>query len=296
MNTLIPTLLKEDLVFGNNQLDILKKYGTKAAVTDFAILLGAAGGLETVKLYYAKDGYLRKDRTSWWWTQTQFNSDAYIVNEKGEKSWEHVTNRRGGGRPALPYSQISKFCQNKVIKDGILQVEYGFYPQYIANSEYLEAKYKNNQLIATGKYYTTDSINVSIIYNDQKFQSREHIEYEYKGEKYIRFIGDENATGRVLSSSEVIDIGNAYWIHVSPIVWLVDEEQDIALSKKIIFSGVQFKNSNNKITSNYNGNFYSTDYDRFITHYFFKEIIPTNYFSKKEVKSEKTKKKILKIY
>lgn len=296
MNTLILTLLKEDLVFGNNQLDILKKYGTKAAVTDFAILLGAAGGLETVKLYYAKDGYLRKDRTSWWWTQTQFNSDAYIVNEKGEKSWEHVTNRRGGGRPALPYSQISKFCQNKVIKDGILQVEYGFYPQYIANSEYLEAKYKNNQLIATGKYYTTDSINVSIIYNDQKFQSREHIEYEYKGEKYIRFIGDENATGRVLSSSEVIDIGNAYWIHVSPIVWLVDEEQDIALSKKIIFSGVQFKNSNNKITSNYNGNFYSTDYDRFITHYFFKEIIPTNYFSKKEVKSEKTKKKILKIY
>lgn len=281
MNTLILTLLKEDLVFGNNQLDILKKYGTKAAVTDFAILLGAAGGLETVKLYYAKDGYLRKDRTSWWWTQTQFNSDAYIVNEKGEKSWEHVTNRRGGGRPALPYSQISKFCQNKVIKDGILQVEYGFYPQYIANSEYLEAKYKNNQLIATGKYYTTDSINVSIIYNDQKFQSREHIEYEYKGEKYIRFIGDENATGRVLSSSEVIDIGNAYWIHVSPIVWLVDEEQDIALSKKIIFSGVQFKNSNNKITSNYNGNFYSTDYDRFITHYFFKEIIPTNYFSKK---------------
>lgn len=296
MNTLIPTFLKEDLVFGNNQLDILKKYGTKAAVTDFAILLGAAGGLETVKLYYAKDGYLRKDRTSWWWTQTQFNSDAYIVNEKGEKSWEHVTNRRGGGRPALPYSQISKFCQNKVIKDGILQVEYGFYPQYIANSEYLEAKYKNNQLIATGKYYTTDSINVSIIYNDQKFQSREHIEYEYKGEKYIRFIGDENATGRVLSNSEVIDIGNAYWIHVSPIVWLVDEEQDIVLSKKIIFSGVQFKNSNNKITSNYNGNFYSTDYDRFITHYFFKEIIPTNYFSKKEVKSEKTKKKILKIY
>lgn len=35
------TFLTEEQIFGADQLEILKKRGTKAAVTDFSILLGA---------------------------------------------------------------------------------------------------------------------------------------------------------------------------------------------------------------------------------------------------------------
>ena len=35
------TFLTEEQVFGDKQLDILKKYSTKAAITDFSILLGS---------------------------------------------------------------------------------------------------------------------------------------------------------------------------------------------------------------------------------------------------------------
>ena len=34
------TFLDEEQVFGDKQLDIIKKYGTKCAITDFSILLG----------------------------------------------------------------------------------------------------------------------------------------------------------------------------------------------------------------------------------------------------------------
>ena len=35
------TFLTEEQVFGDKQLDIYKKYGTKAAITDISILLGS---------------------------------------------------------------------------------------------------------------------------------------------------------------------------------------------------------------------------------------------------------------
>ena len=49
------TFLTEEQCFGNDKLDILKKRGTQAAITDFSILLG---------------GYF---------------SDKHIVFERGEK-------------------------------------------------------------------------------------------------------------------------------------------------------------------------------------------------------------------
>ena len=41
------TFLTEEQYFGSNQLEVIKKRGTKAAITDFAILLGG----------YVSDGY-----------------------------------------------------------------------------------------------------------------------------------------------------------------------------------------------------------------------------------------------
>ena len=45
------TLLSEDQVFGDNKLDILKKYGNACGITDFAILYGG---------YISKNNYIHK--------------------------------------------------------------------------------------------------------------------------------------------------------------------------------------------------------------------------------------------
>lgn len=152
---------------------------------------------------------------------------------------------------------------------GIKEIEYGEYPQTIVNENYsreLENAYNNGNLRITGKSYTTDSVN----YQDfnKSFQARTHTEYEYNGSKYIRFVGDENGADSVLSDGRTIKSKDVYWVYVEPIIWLVDEKEDIALSKKLIFSGVQFKNR-----SDYKGDFDKTDIKKFMDDDFSKEIV-----------------------
>ena len=53
------TFLTGDQIFGNNQLDIISRYGTKCAITDFSILLGGYVSPD----YYTSEGNTRKDRT-----------------------------------------------------------------------------------------------------------------------------------------------------------------------------------------------------------------------------------------
>lgn len=68
------TFLTEEQVFGDNPLDIILKYGTKCATTDFSILLGGY-----VSHYYTNEGNTRKDRTGWWWMKTPYNNNARAV-------------------------------------------------------------------------------------------------------------------------------------------------------------------------------------------------------------------------
>ena len=101
-----------------------------------------------------------------------------------------------------------------------------------------------------------------------------HTEYEYNGSKYIRFVGDSNCDGEVLSDGRTIQSGNTYWVRVEPIILLVDERANIALSKKIIFSGVQFKNRRG-----YKDDFDRTDIKQFMDNYFSKEIVSDRVYS-----------------
>lgn len=266
------TFLTDEQIFGNNQLDIISRYGTKCAITDFSILLGGYVSSD----YYTSEGNTRKDRTGWWWTKTPYYDDARMVNESGNSFCYNVDRRNGGARPALPYSSIQSISSNGVRgANGIKEVEYGEYPQTIVNKKYsyeLEKAYNNGSLRTTGKSYTTDS--VSFLDIDNSFFSRTHIEYEYNGNKYIRFVGDRNGRGSFLSDGREIEIGNIYWVHVEPIIWLVDEKADIALSKKLIFSGVQFINQRW-----FRGDFAETHIKQFMDNYFSKEIVNNRIYS-----------------
>ncbi len=261
------TFLTEDEIFGYSQLDILEKYGTKCAITDFSILLGGY----VAQNYYTSEGETLKDRTGWWWTKSHDgDNDACVVSHYGDRDWDSVNSRNGGARPALPYSSISSISSNGVRgRNGILEVEYGEYPQTIVSESYarsLESAYNNGTIKQTGKSYTTDSVR----YQDTEtgFKARTHIEYEYNGKKYIRFVADSNCNGEILSDGRTIREGKPYWVEVEPIKWMIDERKNIALCKKLIFSGVQFN-----LRRNYKGDFDRTDIKQFMDKHFAKDIV-----------------------
>lgn len=76
------TLLTEEQIYGKNQLDIIKKYGSKCAITDFAILLGGYVAQD----YYTSEGKTLKDRTGWWWTKTPAYDNARVVDKNGDSN------------------------------------------------------------------------------------------------------------------------------------------------------------------------------------------------------------------
>lgn len=244
------SFLDNEQVFGKNSLKIFEKYGTKAAITDFSILLGGYVNNH----YHTKEGNTDKDRTGWWWTRTDDgDNDARSVRNDGDRDCDDVTYRDVGARPALPYSSISSIASNEVRGSfGIKEVEYGEYPQTIVDERFsreLEENYKRGSGIRkTGKTYTTDSVD----YNDcdRSFEPRKHEEFEYKGRRYIRIVGYHKGEYYKLSDGRIIVSGEPYWVAVEPIKWLVDERANIALSKKIIFSGIQLKK-----TRDYKGDF-----------------------------------------
>ena len=260
------TLLSEEQIFGDNRLVIFEKYGTKCAITDFAILLD--GYVSSIN--YTSEGNVPKNRTGWWWTKTPYNNDAHVVDIYGHRNWSDVNGRGGGVRPALSYSSIESISSNTVRgNSGIKEILYGEYPQWVVDEKYshkLEKSYKKGSLAITGKNYTTDSINCQN--TDTSFRARTYTEYEYKGEKFIRIVDNSNYFEQILSDGRKTKIGQAHWLRVEPIIWLVDEKANIALSKYILFAGAQFKNHRD-----YKGDFESTDIKRFMDNYLLKEII-----------------------
>ena len=268
------TFLTYEQILDYEQLDILKKYGTRCAITDFSILLGG-----DVQVHFNK-GKTKKISTCYWWTKSTADDDddaVIAIDKVGEDFYIDSFERSSGARPTISYSLISNYSTNKKRnKKGILEVEYGEYPQTVVpevSSKILEKafanmSYSNTGMKETGKSYTTDS--VSCQDRDIPFQARTHTEYEYKGRKYIRFVADSNCEGEGLTDGRMIRYGNPYWVSVEPIKWMIDEKEDIALSKKIIFSGVQF----NRI-SNYRVDFNKTDIKEFMDKYFSKDIMPS---------------------
>ena len=73
------TFLTEEQIFGADQLEILKKRGTKAAVTDFSILLGA---------FFSDDYHVDNDsslegRTGYYWTKSGNDEGNVLICRHG---------------------------------------------------------------------------------------------------------------------------------------------------------------------------------------------------------------------
>ena len=199
-----------------------------------------------------------------------------VVDDCGNSGWRDVANRTFGIRPALPFSSIGSIPTNgrragKRAGDGILEVEYGYYPQKAVSKDMqlkLEQAFKSGRLSRTGKGYTTDSKKYDDY--DEKFEPKRHEEYQYNGKRYVRVEANSDFGGNEfqLSNGEKYRDGDNVWVEVSPVKWLVDEKARIMLTEKLIFAGVQFNATNDYHTRECD----KTDIKIFMDKYLSKEL------------------------
>ena len=274
------TFLEEDQIIGESQLEIFKKYGAQAAITDFSILLGGVVGNFSID-----DG-----KTGGYWTKTwTFDDTVDCINDFGVDVMCDQVERQFCCRPAFPYSSIKKVASRAVKNSSdVLEIQYGEYPQMLVDSKTekeLEAIYSKALLKKTKRVYTVDNRMTGEY--EAPFEARSIEEYDHNGKKYIRILGDGNSVGSILSDGRDVKSGKAYWVKVDPIVWLVDEKADIAVTKKLIFAGMQFQND-----CKYKSDFSKTDIKKFMDNYFVKEIVVdrNKLYSEEEKENEQVSK------
>lgn len=275
-------LTNKQAYYGEDRLIIFKKIGNDCIMTDYAIALGGD----------TKSTFGFKGR---WFTQTVTENNESIVTNFYDVEYgcvNAILSRGEGARPVLPFSSIKDIPSNglgiTVGKNGILEVEYGYYPQTAPKQELqneLDYAYKNNLLIETGNYYTSDSCGYFDF--DKKFEPEFNYEYSYKGKNYVRVRKKENSyaknfstKGLELSNGCYYPCGKYIWIEVEPIKWYVDGIDKVLVSQKILFAGIQFDDkTNGKVT------FENSNIKRYMDTYFSKEFLPSNKIPTNEIDS-----------
>ena len=271
------TLLSEGQIWGNSnesRLEVLRKYGTKAAITDLCVLTGSY--LCEATDYNIDEDISLTGRTSCFWTRSDDDdNDVRMVDENGIRSYIYRCKRSGTVRPALQSSVIfSQIFLNRVRGyTGTEEVEYGEYPQNAADSRMqniLESEY-NRGMNKTGRSYTFDSVRYDDY--DTGFIPVTYEEYEYQGKKYIRIKANSDFGGDrfMLSNGVKYRDGDYVWVEVSPVKWLIDNKTGILISKKGLVSGIRFLDRNQK----YKGDFSKTEMKEYLDRYMSKELFQT---------------------
>lgn len=284
MNKLGLRLLKCSDFDCSKGLETLHKSNNIAVVSDYTICLGGkilkiddAKGEEDLEnragQYLLEDSELVRRSTS------LFNKNEIelikqkIIDYRGNFMDQYDGNI--GIRLTLPFSSIYNDCSNKEInKDGILEVEFGEYPQQATSKDMqqiLEELYllESKTFSKTGKKYTKV---------DSSMDKTSYDEYEYNGEKYIRMKLSSNQGSVTLSNGEKYADGDYVWIKVQPIKWLVDKENDTAISKNILLN-IKCKEKNSDIMYSYNGvEMIRAAFDNYLS----AEIIPSKAYTQKD--------------
>ena len=282
MDNLELTLLSDGQIWGNSsepQLEVIKKYGTKAAITDLCALTGSYLCEDTN--YNIDEDRSLNGRTSRFWTRSDDdNNDVRAVFENGVRYFNYRYKRNGAVRPALQSSVIfSQISPNRVRGyNGTEEVEYGEYPQNAADSRMqniLESEY-NRGMNKTGRSYTFDSVK----YDDYAlgFKPATYEEYEYQGKEYIRIKANSDFDGNKFKLSNGVEYrnGDYVWVEVSPVKWLIDDKARILISKKGLVSGIRFLDKK----TNYKGDFDRTEMKEYLDRYMLRDLTQTVTFTR----------------
>ena len=260
------TFLREEEIWGDNALEVIKAYGTAVGISDVAIALGTLMGRGIKNSAGMASGLA-------WSASSSEYKNVRTVYYDGGKGDSDVGGRRVAGRPAMPASVTSLIRPNNVratrLANGkAVQIcEYGAYPQTVAPksiSQELEARYQKNTLKTTGKTYTFDSAELDA--HDTGFTPRNCAEYSFAGKKYVRIEGKPYDNDSILSDGAQVQKGQAYWFEVQPVEWLMDPK-GMWVARQALFAGIQF-NTNNI----YDGNFANTAMKHYLDHYFVNEM------------------------
>lgn len=282
MNNQDLTLLSEGQIWGNDkesQLEVIRMYGTKAAISDLCVLTGSHLCVNTD--YNIDEDSSLKGRTGWFWTRSVDN-DNYVraVNIRGSMHIISKQARLGAVRPALQSSVIfSQISPNRVRGyNGTEEVEYGEYPQYAADSRMqsiLESAYTRG-MNKTGRSYTFDSVKFDDY--DTGFNSITYEEYEYQGKKYIRIRANFSFGRNKFKLSNGIEYrdGDYVWVEVSPVKWLIDDRTGILISKIGLVSGIRFLDRKH----NYKDDFSRTEMKEYLDRYMLRDLTQTATFTR----------------
>ena len=198
------SLLNKEQVYGRNILEVINKEGVVTDQSDLLTILGANGSY-----------FLNSKK-----------NDAFASTVSKDKYIDSIFyGNRGGIRPVIPFSMISNKVRNRKINaNGILEVEYGFYPQNVIVYNNDEEAYLNNQNHTSNHY---------ILGRNNGFT-----EYIYNGIRYIMVYNyDISLNPMKLTNGVLPEKEKYYCIKVEPIKWLVDTKTNLAISKNIISYG-----------------------------------------------------------
>ena len=226
---------------------IFDDYETNVTATDFTILLGLSlgYGVEWLLSEFCNDYYY-----DYFSEMKKYRGYTRVVRSgvvpKESSGLDSFTTHFTGVRPVLSSSLITKINDIESLENGILEVECFSYPKNIVSSvenDFLEQKYKNGELLKTGKKYTINTVKYDDLWLSN-FIPKKLTEYEYDGCKYIRYKADKNI-GEILSDGSKIKKDKIYYVKVEKVKFLIDFDLDFAITKDIIFTGVRFNKKKN---------------------------------------------------
>lgn len=229
--------LTQNQLYDDTALVVIKKRGTKAVITDYAIILG--GYVSNLD-----DGSNLKYKIGSYFTGSYSESSVGIVYDDGKNYYTSLKRRDTGIRLVMPFKDKIPSNDGIILEktDGVLEVEYGYYPQdsvSIKLEEELNNKFLNNNIKVTGNIHLFDS--------DGNITTTEV--YELNGKKFVFVKANfyRNRNSYKLSNDKVYKNGSYVWIEIKPIKWLIDKKSNLMIMEKIIFEGVSFEDANDFI-------------------------------------------------
>jgi len=237
--------LKREEVWGDFALGIFNKLeqGRRAVLSDFARCMDPyMNELTGHGYYYTASSY------------SDGNLCVVLVN--GIEGHGTAEDMGIGGRLSMKYSDLLNAAPHGIhgeTTEGVLTFMAGTYLQKKA-SEKMEQKL--NSMLEEGKLTLDFELNSDICYKelkDLKFDLLELPRYNLRGRQYTQFpiLGSVDDDIK-MSDGTFVQIGNTHWFEWQPIIWLVDEEQDRAVTQDILYSGIAFYNHNEKYDGNFN--------------------------------------------
>ncbi len=270
------TLLTDDQVFGEGQIDLIRKLGTRCPVTDFAILSGAEVQDD---VHTEEDSSLRGRSGRWFLRSAAGFGDVAMARADGSRgvayTWDGAC-----VRPAFACADPAALSEH-VTKDltGFAQVEFGEYPQYAADKELageLEREFRAGRLRSTGKRYAAE-------YEEYLYKDRKYIRADYSapreaklsdGRRYAAPAGEKPGSREEAQQTDTpiweSAAAETVWIEAAPVKWLYDEQAGLLVSRVCLVFSTSFTSG-----KTYDGTFEGTGMYRFLNGDLAGDLVPS---------------------